>query len=55
MARYETVKPLIMRCMLMRFNERESLDYVKEQGYQLSRAQSIIGLKKGYRIQNLID
>ena len=39
MARYETVKPLIMRCMLMRFNERESLDYVKEQGYQLSRAQ----------------
>ena len=25
--------------MLMRFNERESLDYVKEQGYQLSRAQ----------------
>ena len=25
--------------MLMRFNERESLDYVKEQGCQLSRAQ----------------
>jgi hypothetical protein len=25
--------------MLMRFNESESLDYVKEQGYQLSRAQ----------------
>ena len=39
MTRYETVKPLIMRCMLMRFNEREALDYVKEQGYQLSRAQ----------------
>lgn len=25
--------------MLMRFNERESLEYVREQGYQLSRAQ----------------
>ena len=28
-----------MRCMLMRFNETESLEYIEEQGYQLSSAQ----------------
>jgi hypothetical protein len=39
MTGYDTVKALVMRCMLMRFNERESLEYVREQGYQLSRAE----------------
>src|SRR4029079_2877978 len=51
MTRYETVKPLIMRCMLMRFNERESLDYVKKQGYPLSHAQ-YYRIKKRIRDSN---
>ena len=46
--RNETVKPLIMRCMLMRFNEKESLEYVREQGYQLSSA-------RHYRIKKRIQ
>jgi len=54
MTRYDTVKPLIIRCMLMRFNEKESLEYVRKQGYRLSHAQ-YYRIKKGYKTQNLID
>ena len=39
MNKNETLKPLVMRCMIMRLDEKESLAYVNEQGYDISRAQ----------------
>jgi hypothetical protein len=39
MSKNETLKPLVMRCMIMRLDEKESLAYVNEQGYDISRAQ----------------
>ena len=39
MSKNETLKPLVMRCMIMRLDERESLACVGDQGYELSRAQ----------------
>ena len=39
MSKNETIKPLVMRCMIMRLDERESLAYVTDQGYDISRAQ----------------
>ena len=32
----DSVKSLVVRCMVMRLTEKESLDYFKEQGYQIS-------------------
>jgi hypothetical protein len=48
MSKNETVKPLVMRCMVMRLDEREALEYIKEQGYDLSRAQ-FYRIKKNIR------
>jgi hypothetical protein len=39
MSKNETLKPLVMRCMVMRLDEKEALDYIQEQGYDISRAQ----------------
>jgi hypothetical protein len=39
MSKNETLKPLVMRCMIMRLDEKESLAYVNDQGYDISRAQ----------------
>jgi hypothetical protein len=39
MNKNETLKPLVMRCIIMRLDERESLACVGDQGYELSRAQ----------------
>jgi hypothetical protein len=39
MSKNETLKPLVMRCMIMRLDEKESLAYVNDQGYELSRVQ----------------
>lgn len=41
-----------MRCMVMRLDERESLAYIKGQGFDLSRAR-FYRIKKRYMIQDL--
>jgi hypothetical protein len=46
MSKNETLKPLVMRCMIMRLDEKESLAYVNDQGYDISRAKKRYVLKK---------
>jgi hypothetical protein len=48
MKKNETVKSIIMRCMVMRLDEEESLAYLKEHEYDLSRAQ-FYRIKKNIR------
>ena len=39
MKQNDSLKSLVMRCMVMRLTEKESLDYFKEQGYEISSRQ----------------
>jgi hypothetical protein len=44
----DSVKSLVMRCMVMRLTEKESLEYFKEQGYEISSRQ-FYRIKKNIR------
>jgi hypothetical protein len=44
----DSLKSLVMRCMVMRLTERESLEYFKEQGYEISSRQ-FYRIKKNIR------
>ena len=37
MSKYDTVRPLIIQCMVMRLSEKESFQYMKDRGFEISK------------------